>query len=310
MLKISLDWLQFTSKDCNPYNVIIQLLQLDVKMFVELEKGKLGYKKQLMYDNIVVLYEGKADMGVHVILSGKGCRAYERKESVLNLIKRLNQEEIKSTRIDIAIDDIKGDIIDLKKIKYDIKHANVVSKWKTSLEKVQRSMKDGSVIGDSMQIGSRSSETMLRFYNKSLEQKEEGNWSRMELEVKGDKAFNLQKILTVDNVGSLVVRIINNYLRIVQPNKKDSNKSRWEVKPYWKNIINTTQKVSLSNGKEDVTLEKMEQWFAHQVAPTLATILMANGGDIDYLYKQIGNGKKRLKAKHKHVINKELGKNE
>lgn len=310
MLKISLDWLQFTSKDCNPYNVIIQLLRLDVKLFVELEKGKLGYKKQLMYDNITVLYEGKADMGTHVILSGKGCRAYERKEPVLNLIKRLNQEEIKSTRIDIAIDDIKGDIIDLKKIKYDIKHANVVSKWKTSLEKVQRSMKDGSIIGDSMQVGSRSSETMLRFYNKSLEQKEEGNWSRMELEVKGDKAFNLQKILTVDNVGSLVVRIINNYLRIVQPNKKDSNKSRWKVKPYWKNIINTTQKVSLSNGKEDVTLEKMEQWFAHQVAPTLATILMANGGDIDYLYKQINNGKKRLKAKHKHIINKELGKNE
>lgn len=310
MLKISLDWLQFTSKDCNPYNVIIQLLRLDVKLFVELGKGKLGYKKQLMYDNITVLYEGKADMGTHVILSGRGCRAYERKEPVLNLIKRLNQEEVKSTRIDIAIDDIKGDIIDLKKIKYDIKHANVVSKWKTSLEKVQRSMKDGSIIGDSMQIGSRSSETMLRFYNKSLEQKEEGNWSRMELEVKGDKAFNLQKILTVDNVGSLVVSIINNYLRIVQPDKKDSNKSRWKVKPYWKNIINTTQKVSLSNGKEDVTLEKMEQWFEHQVAPTLATILMANGGDIDYLYKQINNGKKRLKAKHKHIINKELGKNE
>lgn len=308
MLKVTIDWLQFTCKNPNPLDIIIHLLGLDVKLFVQLEKGKLGYKRQTMHDNITVLYDGNKDMGTHVILSGKGCRAYERKEPILNLIKRLNKNNIKCTRIDIAVDDHKGEIIDLKRIKYDIKHANVVSKWKTSVETIKRSMKDGFVMGHTVQVGSRASDVMLRFYNKSLEQEIEGNWTRMELEVKKDKAVNLQKRMEKTNIGNLAVGIINNYLRIVEPNKKDNNKSRWKTKPYWKKIIDTTEKISLSDGKEDVTLDKMEKWFEHQVAPTLATIVMAKGGDIDYLFSQIKEGKKRLKPKHIHVINKEIDK--
>lgn len=306
MLEIIIDWLQFTSKDPNPINTIIHCLQLDVKLFIQLPKGKLGYKYQMLYDNITVLYEGNEDMGTHVILTGKGCRAFERKEPIINLLNRINLYENKCTRIDIAVDDKEGNIIDLEKITYDITNANVVSKWKTSLERTKRKIKDGQVIGKTIEVGSRSSEMFLRIYNKSLEQEMEGKWTRMELEVKGNKAVKLQEILTVKNVGKVATGLINSYIRIVQPNKTDENKSRWKIKPYWKKIINTTEKISLSRKTEDVTLEKMENWIDKQVAPTLATIIMAKGGDMEYIYNQLDKGRKRLKAKHKQIINKEL----
>lgn len=306
MLEIIIDWLQFTSKDLDPANTIIHCLQLDTKLFIQLPKGKLGYRHQMLYDNITVLYEGNEDMGTHVILSGRGCRAFERKEPIINLLNRINLYENKCTRIDIAVDDKEGNIIDLEKITYDITNANVVSKWKTSLERTKRNIKDGQVIGKTIEVGSRSSEMFLRIYNKSLEQKIEGKWARMELEVKGNKAVKLQKILTVKNVGKVAIELINNYIRIVQPNKTDENKSRWKIKPYWKKIINTTEKISLSRKAEDVTLEKMENWIDKQVAPTLATIIMAKGGDMEYIYKQLDKGRKRLKAKHEQIIAKEM----
>lgn len=306
MLEIIIDWLQFTSKDPSPINTIIHVLRLDVKSFIELPKGKLGYKRQMMYDNITVLFEGNDDMGTHVILSGKGCRTFERNEPIISLIERIKEYENKCTRIDIAIDDKEGNIIDLKKITHDIKNANVVSKWKTSLERTKRNLKDGQIVGKTIEIGSRSSELFLRIYDKAMEQKIDGKWARMEVEVKGRKAVNLQNRLTIGNVGEIATGLINNYIRIVQPNKKDVNKSRWETKPYWKKIINTTEKVSLSQKKEDATLEDIEKWIEKQVAPTLATIVMAKGGDMEYIYDQLGKGSKRLKAKHRSIINKEM----
>lgn len=303
MLEITLDWLQFTSKDPNYLTTIIDILQMERKHFIELPKGKLGYKKQIACENISILYDGNEDMGTHVILSGKGCRQYEEKEPLIQLVKRLNQNEIKCTRIDLAIDDLQGDVIQIDKIQEDLRKGNVISKWKTSTELIKRELESGKIIGQTINIGSRQSETFLRIYDKALEQKLDTKWSRMELEVKGRKAERLQSMITVDNVGLLAKKIINNYIRIVEPSG-DSNKSRWKTKDYWKNIIDTTEKVKLSSKKEDKTIDELKKWVESQIAPTLATISIADGGSVDFLYEQIKEGEKRLKAKHRRIISR------
>lgn len=303
MLEITIDWLQFTSLDHNYLTNIIDVLRLDHSQFIELPKGKLGYKKQVALGDIYVLYDGKENMGTHTIISGKGCRQYEEKEPLIELIKRLNENEIKCTRIDLAIDDMEGKTIQIDKITDDLRKGNVVSKWKTSTELIKRELNSGEIIGQTINIGSRQSETFLRIYNKSLEQRIEGSWSRMELEVKGRKAENLQSIMTVENVGQLIKKIINNYIRIVKPGN-DTNKSRWKTKEYWLNIIETTEKVKLSSKKEDATVDELKKWVESQIAPTLATIVITDGGSIDFLYEQIKEGQKRLKAKHRRIISR------
>lgn len=303
MLEITIDWLQFTSKDPNYLTTLINILRLDRNQFIELPKGKLGYKKQIALGDIYILYDGNEGMGTHVILSGKGCRQYEEKEPLIELIKRLNENEIKCTRIDLAIDDIEGKTIQIANITEDLRKGNVISKWKTSTELIKRELNTGEIIGQTINIGSRQSETFLRIYNKSLEKGIEGNWSRMELEVKGRKAEKLQSIMTVENVGQLIKKIINNYIRIVEPGN-DTNKSRWKTKEYWSNIIETTEKVKLSSKKEDKTVDELKKWVESQIAPTLATISIADGGSVDFLYEQIREGQKRLKAKHRRIISR------
>lgn len=311
MLEIVIDWIQFTTKETNPLNVIITLLHLNVKDFIELKKGKLGYKRQLHSDNIFVLFEGNQklgqEMGTHIIITGKGCRIYETNNSLTKLIERINKYDCKITRLDLAIDDKEGNTIVLDEIIKDVKKGNTVSKWKNSLELTQRSLNDGTITGQTINLGSRTSEVFLRIYNKSLQMEQEGNWVRMEIEVKGEKVKELQRIINSKPIGPITKKLINNYIRIVEPGK-DKNKSRWKTKQYWLNIINTTEKLSLTTRPEERTLEDMKSWVEKQVSTTLATIVLAEGGSVDFLYEQITEGSKKLKEKHKNIIQKGIGK--
>lgn len=309
MLEIVIDWLQFTTKETNPLNIIISLLRLDAKDFIELKKGKMGYKRQWESDNIFVLFDGNQklgeEMGTHIIITGKGCRLYENKNSLFDLIDRINKHSCKVTRLDLAIDDKKGNIIALNKILEDVREGNTISRWKNSLELTQRDLRNGKINGQTINLGSRSSEVFLRIYNKSMQLEEKGNWTRLEIEIKGKKANELQKIINNQPVGPITKKLINNYIRIVEPGK-DSNKSRWKTKRYWKKIIDTTEKLSLSVKAEERTLDEMKSWIEKQVSTTLATIVHAEGGSVDFLYDQVKDGTKKMKSKHKAIIKKEM----
>lgn len=310
MLEITIDWLQFTSNTKSHLNTIIQVLQQDVNSYQKLDKGKLGYKKQLHSQGIFILYEGNEDMNCHVIITGEGCKYYSINNNLLELIERMNKYECKATRIDLAIDDKQGNIIPLENLTEDIRKANVVSKWKTSLEMTKRSLENGETLGKTINLGSRSSQVFMRIYNKSLEQAIPGNWTRMELEIKKDRAVVLQEKITKENVGYLTITILNNYFRIVEPSSTDTNKRRWKTAEYWSNIVETTEKTQLSVDTDVTTLEEMKEWIEKQIAPSIATIVMADGGSTDFLYEQIELGIKRLKSKHYALINKAMAEGE
>ena len=52
----------------------------------------------------------------------------------------------------------------------------------------------------------------------------------------------------------------------------------------------------------------MTSWVDKQIAPTIATILKAQEGDMSWLRKIILDGSNRLKQKHKDAIYQYLGK--
>lgn len=308
MLAITIDWLQFTASKKCPLDTIIQLLHLNVNTFKKLDRGRMGYKQQMCGNNISILYDGNEGMNAHVILSGEACRLYSINNSLIELLGRINNSKSKVTRIDLAIDDKKGDIINLNKIRKDIIDCNVISKWKTSLEMIKRSLSEHECLGYTMNIGSRSSEMFLRIYDKSKEQNIEGKWARMELEIKGKKAEIIQYKITEDNIGYLAKTLINNYIRIVEPNEKDTNRARWKNKKYWDKLIGTTEKTRLSVDKNIQTVEGAKEWLTKQVAPTIATVVSADSGSTDFLYELIADGIKRLNPKQREMIKKEIDK--
>lgn len=305
--QIIIDWLQFTIQDKTFSDVIANILQYPFGLFQPLAKGKLGYKKQIAYENISVLYEGNADMGVHVILTGKGCRLFESKESILNLIDRINQNNGKLTRIDLALDDFKGDLVPFKKIKSDIIKGNIVTKWKTSLELNKRDT-DGNMIGETISVGSRASNTFLRIYDKALEQKIEGVWNRLEIEIKKENAEKVQELLNPYTTSIILKGVLNNYIRIVEPNPNDANKSRWKTKKYWLKLINEVDKIKLTRKKEEKSVDEIKAWIEKQVAPSLAVISILENGDTTYFEEIINDAIDHMKPKHKNTILTEINK--
>lgn len=299
-LEAIIDWLEFTIKEKEVSYIITQILEMNVEDFTELERGRYGYLKMLQNGNISVLYEGREGMGVHVSLSGKGCREYETKNSIIYLMARIFAINGTVTRVDLALDDLTGKIIQFDKIRLDIKKGNVVSKWKSSIEIVKRSLQNGEIEGKTLNVGSRTSDVFLRIYDKSMEQKElEGKHTRLELEIKKKKAGKLSLILIKSSsIGILISKILNNYIRIVEPSVKDSNKSRWITKKYWSDMLATTEKVSLTIKGAERNVDDVKLWIEKQVAPSLALVMLDEGGDIDELLSIIEKGIKRMKPKH------------
>lgn len=297
---IIIDWVSFTVKEQSPIKVIIEILQMNIKLFSPLKSGKMGYKKQLHYENIYILYDGTEEMGVHVIMSGKGCAEFEIKESILELFERLNKIKSKCTRIDLALDDKVGDLIPIDNIIEDITGGNSISKWRTNLETTKRDMK-GNILGKMITVGLRTSDTFLRIYDKSLEQKVDGTWNRIELEIKKNNAVSLQKMLTEENAGEIFQGILKNYIRIVEPNKKEKNRSRLKNKSYWENIVQTASKIKLTKQKKEKTIDEKKSWLENQVGQTMAMVSL-HDGDVNFIYELITKNAKSLKTKNKELL--------
>lgn len=303
-LQVIIDWLQFTIKSLEVEDVIIDVLYMNLDDFVEVERGNLGYKKQKISGNIRILYEGTESMGIHVIISGKGCREYEERNNILELIDRVNEFQGKISRIDIAVDDKTGKVIQFEKILRDVRAGNIVSRWRSSIEIIKRDIQKGERTGQTVMLGSRKSDICMRIYDKALEQREKtGKWARMEIEFKGKKAKAMQDILLFNEceIGKIISKIINNYVRFVKKSK-DKNKSRWKTKKYWKEIVKETGKLSLTRKPEKRTIEDVRNWIRKQVSPSLAVLLLDSGGDIEGILNIIREGKTRLKTKHLNML--------
>lgn len=297
-----IDWLQFTIHGLTYDEVILQVLKHGLAEYILLPKGRYGYRSQYMNGHISVLCDGTEDMGVHVILTGKGCREYESTGELLELMDRVMFYNGVCTRIDLAVDDKTGEIIKFKEMLKFANKGHVISKWKTTTEIIKRELKDGKIIGHTLSIGSRSSKIYLRIYDKAMEQGITTPWYRMELEIKDDRAEVLQNILLFETgVGRVFSGILNQYIRFVIPSS-DKNKSRWETAKWWTDLVNSVDKVKLTRIPEEKTIEEVRQWIKKQIGPTLAMLMIHDEGDMTNLLKIIHSGKYRLKQKHFQIL--------
>lgn len=184
---ILIDWVSITSK-IHGTGDLIELLGLDDPGIVwENVKGAHGYRDRLYWNSISIHYNGSDDMGIWLEMSGQGCRAFETYskhksfdilfDEVLN-----NPEEMNITRLDLAFDDHKG-LLDINEICEDVEDQSYISKFRGW--QVTRS--DG---GDSVTLGSRSSEVLIRIYDKAAERGfDDGrHWIRVEIQLRRERA--------------------------------------------------------------------------------------------------------------------------
>lgn len=328
VLTASIDWLEFTVMDITVEKALTEILQLPVTEFSPLNKGRFGYHKQLKWvgGNIFVLYndlpettENKPEtadrMGVHMMLSGAGCRQYEARQPLKKLLLFLTilDERVNFTRIDLAIDDRSDQLINFSRIHDAAINRLFTSRWSKWDELNSRRSATGEYLGRTMYFGSQASDIFCRIYDKTLERKANSeettglpkHWTRLEVIYKKDRAKQLVYHI-VDRhvpVGTAIRGTLNQYIRFIKtPPNPDQNKSRWPTADWWTQLLDGVGKLQLTIEKEQKSIDDMKDWLERQIAPTIAAVLTANEGDLSWLHEIIGKGAQRLSQRHRDAI--------
>lgn len=331
-LKASIDWIAFTSTIITNVREMIEFLGYKEEDFQLLPKGANGYSKvyRLKGYSISLMAEGNEGMGIHVVVTGSAIEdmllhyrktlvtstPFGRAIEMSNFNSTIMLEFLRDvkrigwlTRLDLAVDDFGGQFFSVDDFREHLNNLEVVSKFRTFRDVYESTLAREST-GHTIYLGSRQSEVMLRIYDKQLEQnrkaeKEEDKiqcpWVRWELELKDQRAnIAADYLIKRMSLGEVITEILNNYVRVV--NLDDSNRSRCSVNPIWERFICTVKKLALYVKEAKKTIEEKRKWIIHSVMPTLAGIIVADGGSFDIITNHFDDALARMSGHMQELV--------
>lgn len=300
---VLVDWVSATFKNIEKYD-LVDALGMDKDDFLELDYGSFGYRRSIGNNHIKIFYDGRHDMGIHLQMTGQGCREYENCKGFISweiaFIKMIDLG-CNCTRLDLAIDDYNGGF-SIKQIERKIKAGEVVSRFKdaTNYEKVR--LRDGYVKGQTLYFGSSSSRVMVRFYDKLAERINKGevldddieSWIRVELELRKERAHKAMSLIAFEEMaaGAVGMGVLKEYIRFLKRGK-DTNKSRWKTAPFWEKFLKNVEPLRITEKPVSKTIEDKINWLERQVAPSLKTV--AEAESLDFVIHMIDQALDRLK---------------
>jgi len=294
------DWLHGTFLD--PDTSIDQALDYVRFLFgeiVPLDRGFRGYANSgvILGTGRVAWDYNRPDMGVHVVLPSSALGELSRTVGDMQgLGAFLLSVGFKVGRFDVAIDDRDG-YLDLDRIRQAVDDRCYTSRWRRYQERRSR-VGDGP-FAVTLEFGSRTSESFLRIYDKAAEQSQKGveglegvHWLRVELELKGRRAHAAFEKWVAEGFG-FVPGLIRSYLEFKVSGQAEQ-RTRWPIASWWARFLGYAGKLRLSLPSPVRTLETVRAWVEHQVAPSLALLVRAEGGAVDWLYLLLQKGAARL----------------
>lgn len=340
-LRACIDWISFTinSTEMSALSTI-DFLGFHQEDFVRMPKGANGYRSMLKFNgsNIRILFDGKDDMGVHVDVSSSAIAdllfTWKKKNTdmtpfsttatqyknfdfnpLFDLLDALSTIAT-FTRIDLAIDDIGCNYYSCDGVMKLIQEGRIISKFRKYDSRHPRLLKDNSNVGQTIYIGSRESQIMLRIYDKQLEFLHHHNvdcpcgWVRWELELKKDRANKaVEKLLETHDLAKVCIGILSQYLRFIQLDNPIKNKCSNDL--IWDSFIGDMEKMSLYTPEAPKNLDDTRRWIDKYVGASLSAIIEADGGSLDFIYKNLPKWKYR-REKNSDLTNRlvnELKKN-
>lgn len=299
--KIIYDWVSIRSNIHSVKN-FIEDLGLD-KPSIEWQElyGFYGYKNRLYYDGISIHYDGHSDnMGILLEMSGQGCRAFEEYgngnyDSLFTLLFD-EPQDVKLTRLDVAYDDFDG-LLDLDKIQEALWLGNYTCR--STKYNTQR-----GTDGQSVEIGSKKSDLFIRIYDKAQERKrtdEIEHWVRFELQLRDNHALNFVKCS--GDIGCKFFGVVNNYIRFLEPNDFDDNKSRWDSADWWIEFLEHSRRLSIfEKPGTEYNLGKLMDYVVQQAGNSIHTYIECLG--INQFLYDIEHRPSTLKLHQQALIDK------
>jgi phage replication initiation protein len=323
-LEILVDWVGFTLPDgADPYAVRPGWSELP---WVELERGRLGYLRSIVCGHLRVDWSGRPDMGVHVEMSGQGCREAESLGLVTDwpkFLADLLRDNAKISRLDVAVDE-RGGLLDLPVIIDACEQGHLTSRWDTfTLNPGKRRFGEAPRGAPTLYLGSAQSKAQGVIYDKRAEQVARGlpagdsPWVRFELTTRDERAQKLAWHLAVAAIavengledewaevaGKVVVGVLRAYVEFRDPEDSASRIERRRKATWWEKFCNGVAAVRLASGpRSALTVESARRWLQRQVAPTLGMLMEFEGGALDWLLDLIHEGQARMTVRHQVAL--------
>lgn len=158
--------------------------------------------------------------------------------------------------------------------------------------------------GETVEIGSKSSQRMVRIYNGR-------GFVRLEMQLRQERAEHvfIGLMRHHDLLGrpiepiTLALGILRDYLDFVVMGE-DSNVTRCPLLPWWESFVKNTAIIKQVIQRVAVSVERSKRWVEKSVTPTIAALLRCMGEDgfVDWFRNQVETAEGRLRAHHRRMI--------
>lgn len=335
--KLKMDFENFSYLESAVIHYFNELFGISRSMLEHRDRGINGYSECYVYNNTIECYYNpkRPEMGINFKLSGQGCREFDSLgldwySFIDILLGNYSDIKININRVDIAIDDFTNDYFDLSKLYKYISKGKIITKFRKSLEIISRDLLEtDKFLGAQIQLGSKSSNVEITFYDKKLERlnndyEVEGSveyWTRTELRFRHEYARKvLENIISnmyidTDDINYTVKGILYNYVRFIELDH--SRKYNCTTSLWWHEYLERVDKLKFNFKYKESDITRKRNWIDHSVSKTqLQVILSEYDYTVDhdentklYLLSVINSGQDKLKLKDMECINNERIKN-
>lgn len=296
-----IDYVRFTFKgEMDPYR-ICKMLGLE---FVALGYGMYRYRQGLAAAgrSVQVFYEGcQEDMGVHVQISGEGCRLIEAQEGFpgwREIFTDWLSQGATFTRVDLALDDPSG-TIQMETVRDAMYRRDYASTARTGWQEINKHTPHGTCT--TIYLGKRAGATMMRCYDKGMQLGEGRSWLRFEFEFQAKRAHALAETLAYEGWDK-AVGAVRSFVEFKDPEHETTDRTRRRPAAWWDSLI-ACSKHRLTVVREACTsLVKLWAHVQKQWKRTAHVMLEAHGGDISWFLEIADKGRRDLGDRHRHMI--------
>lgn len=298
---ILFDWFSVTSR-IDTAESIIKLLSLE-GIHWQKTVGMHGYIERYYYDGISIHFNNPlSDFSVWLEMSGQGCRAFETfghgKWNFLFELLLSQPEDYHLTRLDVAYDDWEG-LLDIDLLEKEIEKHNVRMQFRNA--GVDKSFYK---LDKTLYYGSKKSDCMFRCYNKAAERNREEveHWIRFELQLRNNNALGfVSAYMDTKNIGATFAGVVRHYLNYVQPDKNDTNKSRWKTRKWWLKFLDNASEISIWSKKDiEYNLYRLSRYVFNNCGNAIDCAISVFG--IEDFLKKLENREVQPNPKYQKIL--------
>ena len=291
-----LDWLSGTFLSSVDQVEAFEFIDILFGPMTPIEGGWAGYEHQavVMGCGLVRWSDLRPELGVHVSLSAealanvKDMGGIAENETVRTWLADLVSLGFRPSRVDFAVDEREG-LVDLEEVRAAVQEGRLSTRFREikAMEKLTGSP------GNTIYFGSSSSSTLCRMYDKGAEQGVAGHWVRVEFQFRRKNAASvIEKVVKEGESG--ILGLFRSYIDFKVEDPGDSNVTRQATAPWWLQFLRSAEKCGLGLPAVKRTIEEIRGWFRRSIAPSLALLVEADGGCVDWLYEVIREGRRRI----------------